>query len=232
MGIHRSAKPWEPTIDNYGVLILLLQTYAMSQVIELLTKVGAILPNDHFVGTSGKHFAMYINKDALYPHTAETAEVGQMFAKAFAEYAVDVVAGPALGGIILSQWTASSLSTLESREVLSVYAEKKPNLKLTRGYDTIVKGKRVAVVEDLTTTGGSLREVIDAVQSCGGEVVVAGVMVNKNPAQVNSESLGVPFISLGEAEVVVFDAEECTLCADSVPVNTTIGHGQKFVEAQ
>ncbi|EKD76472.1 MAG: hypothetical protein ACD_43C00098G0004 [uncultured bacterium] len=205
----------------------------MEKLLAMLEEVGAVMPNDHFVGTSGNHFDTYINKDALYPYTDKVAMVGEMFAEKFKTYDVQVVAGPALGGIILSQWTAAALSRLTNKNVLSVYAEKKDDtLKMTRGYDKIVAGKNVAVVEDLTTTGGSLQKVIAAVQAAGGKVVVAAVMVNKNPQAVNSQFFGVPFVALAEKVVQMYAPADCKLCANNIPVNTTIGHGKKFLETK
>ena len=96
----------------------------MAKVVDILKKIGAVITDDHFVYTSGKHGHVYINKDALYPHTKETSEVCEIMAKMFADQEVDVVAGPALGGIILSQWVASHLSELKGKEILGVYAEK------------------------------------------------------------------------------------------------------------
>jgi orotate phosphoribosyltransferase len=204
----------------------------MTDLIPMLKEVGAIMTGDHFVGTKGGHFDTYINKDALYPHIDKVASVGELFAQAFKEYNVDVVAGPALGGIILSQWTAAAMRELTGEKTLSVYAEKKDGgLKMTRGYDQVVKGKRVAVVEDLTTTGGSLKTAIAAVQEAGGEVVVCGVMVNKNP-ELNDDFFGVPFKALSEMVVTIYEAKECALCASNVPVNTSIGHGKAFVQSQ
>lgn len=200
-------------------------------VLEILKEVGAVLANDHFVGTKGPHFATYVNKDALYPYTTKTSQVCAMFADAFHQYQVEVVAGPALGGIILSQWTAAHLGMMHGQPVLSLYAEKKDGtLQLTRGYDQLVKGKRVAVVEDITTTGGSLKTLIETVQAAGGEVVVAGVVVNKNPKEVTSEYFGVPFVALSELQIDLYSAEECPLCKSGVPINTTVGHGKKFLE--
>ena len=131
----------------------------MGDVIQTLIKVGAILPKDHFVGTSGVHFDTYINKDALFLFTKETSEIGKAFAEAHKHLDIDVVAGPTMGGIILSQWVAHHLSEMKGKQILSVYAEKKDGeLNMTRGYDRVVAGKNVLVVEDLTTTGGSLAQ--------------------------------------------------------------------------
>lgn len=205
----------------------------MVDVLTTLKQVKAIMTDDHFVGTKGPHFSTYINKDALYPNIAETSAICEQFAAGFVQYEPDVVAGPALGGIILSQWTAHHLSVKTGRAILSVYAEKKDgDLQLTRGYDALVKRKRVVVVEDLTTTGGSLKQAIAAVQRAGGNVVAAAVMVNKNPAAVNSAYFGVPFFALAESPVELYTAEACPLCRAGVPINTSIGHGKKFLESK
>lgn len=197
-------------------------------------EVGALIPNGHFVGTSGRHMDTYINKDALFPHTKQASKVGRLFAERFKDTGIDVVVAPALGGIILSQWTAYHLSELTGREVLGIYTEKTPEKDqvFTRGYDRYVKGKKVLIIEDLTTTGGSVMKVIQSVKNAGGIAVEACVMVNKDPEQVNATTLGIPFSSLGEYPVPSYVPEECPLCKSGVPVNTTVGHGKKFVESQ
>src|SRR3972149_6562479 len=96
----------------------------MADVVEILKSIGAVITNDHFVYTSGKHGSIYINKDALYPHTELTSQVGEMLAKANIGLEIDTVVGPALGGIILSQWTAYHLSKLKKKEIHGVYTEK------------------------------------------------------------------------------------------------------------
>lgn len=203
-------------------------------VIAILKSVGSVMTDDHFVYTSGKHGSVYINKDALYPHTAETSQAGKMFAQKFKDMDIDVVAGPALGGIILSQWTAHHLSKLKHQEVLGVYTEKTPekNQVFTRGYDTLVKGKNVLVIEDLTTTGGSVRKVVDSVKAAGGNVVAVCVMVNRDPVGVTTETVGGPFSALGILKAEAFDESDCPLCKSGKPINTSVGHGKKYLEAK
>lgn len=204
------------------------------EVIEILKNVGAVLTNDHFVYTSGKHGSVYINKDALYPHTAETSEVGQMFANKFKNMDINVVAGPALGGIILSQWTAYHLSKLKRKEILGVYTEKTSDKQqvFTRGYDRLVKGKNVLVIEDLTTTGGSVRKVVDSVKAAGGNVVAVCVMVNRDPEGVTAEVVGAPFSALGILKAEAFVESDCPFCKAGKPINTSVGHGKKYLEAK
>lgn len=204
----------------------------MDNVLDILKKVGAVLTDDHFVYTSGKHGAVYINKDALYPHTEETSQVGMMLAKKAKDLDIDVVVGPALGGIILSTWTAYHLSSLKSKEILGVYTEKDENKNqvFTRNYDKLVKDKNVLVIEDLTTTGGSVAKVVETVKKAGGRVVTVIVMVNRSPKTVNGDTVGAPFMALGELPVEIWDSEKCPLCKAGAPINTNVGHGKKFLE--
>jgi len=180
----------------------------MNDIIEILKETKALLTDEHFVYTSGKHGSVYINKDIMYIHTDKASDVGLMFAEKVKDLEIDVVAAPALGGIVLSQWTAHHLSKLKNYEILSVYTEKTPdkNQIFTRGYDKVVANKNVLVIEDLVTTGGSVRKVVDSVKQANGKVVTVGVMVDRSPesAAVTEETLGASFFALGRLPVEVF----------------------------
>ncbi|HEX7041774.1 MAG TPA: phosphoribosyltransferase family protein [Patescibacteria group bacterium] len=204
---------------------------------KILKKIGAIITNDHFVYTSGKHGSVYIRKDKLYPYTRLTSKVCKMIAQNTKDLKIDVVVGPSLGGIILSQWTAYHLSRLTKKEVLSVFTEKsyddkekfdRPQL-LKRGYDQLVKGKRVLVVEDLTTTGMSVKKVVDRVKEAKGKVVGVYVLLNRNPKGVNRKLMNTTFKSLCVFEAEAWEEKDCPLCRKNVPVNTTVGHGKEFL---
>lgn len=204
----------------------------MDNVVDILKKVGAVITDSHFVYTSGKHGSVYVNKDAVYPHTAETSRIGELFAEKFKDTDIDVVAAPALGGIILSQWVAFHLSKLKGKEILGVYTEKTADKQMifTRGYDKLVKGKKVLVIEDLTTTGESVRKVVDTVKATGGNVVAVCVMVNRDPEKVTSEVVGGPFSALGVIKASAFDEIVCPFCKENVPININVGHGRKYLE--
>ena len=213
----------------------------MNNIIKILKKVGAIITNDHFVYTSGKHGSVYINKDFLYPHTKETSQVGKMFAEKFKNKDIEVVAAPAVGGTILCQWTAYYLSKLRKKEVLSVYTEKDKGTTSSaaeseqifrRGYDRFIKGKKVLVLEDLTTTGISVKKTVMAVKKAGGKVVAVCVMVNRDPKNVNAKLVDAPFYCLGVFPAQAFDEGVCPLCKKNVPINTKIGHGKKYLETK
>lgn len=206
----------------------------MNDIISLLTRVGAIMPQSHFVGVSGRHMDTYITKDALFPHVLEVEKVCQMFAEQNKDLHPEVVAAPALGGIILAQGTAYALSKIYGKEVLAVFTEKtaENGQIFTRGYDKYIAGKKVLVLEDLTTTGGSVMKVIESVKGAGGDVVGVSVMVNKDPEHVTSDLLRAPLRALGKLAVKTFEAGECPLCRDNIPVNTQFGHGKKFLESK
>jgi len=207
------------------------------KIISILKKVGAVIVDDHFVYTSGKHGSVYIRKDKLYPFTRLTSKVCKMMAEKVKDLDIEVVVGPALCGIVLSQWTAYHLSQMTKKEVLSVFSEKtyddkqifdRPQM-LKRGYDALVKGKRVLVVEDLTTTGASVKKVVDRVKEAGGKVVSVFILVNRNPGDVNSLRMGAPLYSLAVFKADAFDENKCPLCKKNIPINTQVGHGKEFL---
>lgn len=205
-----------------------------NEILEILKKTNTINDNSHFVYTSGKHAKSYINKDAIFPHTKYTSRIAEIIAEKFIDSKIDVVAGPSLGGIILSQWTAYHLSRLNNKEVLSVYTEKTPdkNQILTRGYDKIVRDKNVLIVEDIVTTGGSVKKVINSIKNAGGKVVAACSIVNKDPEHIDPEYIGAPYAYLTTYDTEVYDEKGCPLCKQNIPINTTLGHGKKYLESK
>lgn len=204
----------------------------MQDILQILRNVGAIITDSHLVYTSGKHGSVYVNKDALYPHTAESSKVGKMLAEKVKDLEIDVVVAPALGGVILSQWTAYHLSQIKNQEILGVYSEKTEdnNQIIKRGYGKLIAGKNILVLEDITNTGGSVKKLVDEVKAKGGNIVQVYVMVNRSPDTVNAEFVGAPFAALGTLPAEAFEAKDCPLCAKGVPVNTSIGHGKKYYD--
>ena len=200
------------------------------QVVFILKKHGGLITNDHIVLTSGKHADCYVNKDAIYPHTKDIAKICREIAKKFQGKKIDVVAAPALGGIILSQWTAYYLSKLTKSEVLGVYTEKTPdkNQIFTRGYDKLVKGKKVLIVEDVVTTGRSVQKVVKSVREAGGVPVSICVLFNRNPEMINSKSMGVSFYSLAELKMNAYEEANCPLCKKNIRINLSVGKGREF----
>ncbi len=199
-------------------------------VLEMLRQVGAVITDSHIVYTSGKHGTAYVNKDAVYPHTTQTSRLCQAMAERFVDDEVEVVIAPALGGIILSQWTAHHLSQMSGREVLGVYAEKSDNdFIIKRGYDKLLANKRVLVVEDIITTGTSAKKVIEAVRAAGGHVVGLAVLCNRG--EVRPEDVGniSRLYALVRITLDAWEEAACPLCADRIPVNTDVGKGREFL---
>ncbi|MDO8649758.1 MAG: phosphoribosyltransferase family protein [Candidatus Berkelbacteria bacterium] len=202
------------------------------KVLEILAKVDAVLTDGHFVYTSGRHGTVYVNKDAVYPHTAETSKLCRAIAERFAADNVQVVIAPAIGGVILSQWTAHHLSDLTGREVLAVYAEKSDSddsFVVKRGSDKLIPGKNVLVVEDILTTGGSAKKVVEATRALGGNIVGLGVLCNRGGI-TSQDVADVPKLdALVSVKLDSWDEADCPLCASGVPVNTDVGKGREFL---
>jgi orotate phosphoribosyltransferase len=160
-----------------------------------------------------------------------------MMAKNVTDMPIDVVVGPSLCGIVLSQWVAYHLSRMQRKDVLSVFTEKPTDTKeifdtpqvFKRGYDALVKGKNVLVVEDLTTTGKSVKKVVDQVRLAGGNVVCVYVLANRNPKEVNEKMMGTAFKALAVIPVEAYDEKDCPLCKEGIPINTEVGHGKEFL---
>lgn len=190
----------------------------------------AILTNVHVVLKSGKHGNAYVNKDAVYPSTAYTSELCSYVSQLVDSNEIDVVIGPIVGGAILSQWTAYHLSDRYGREVLSTFADKDGDgFIIKRGYEKLMEGRKVLVVEDILTTGGSVAKVVALVRALGGEVVAVAALCNRGG--VTNEALGgVPqFFSLMDVTLDSWEEEECPLCKDEVQITTEVGKGSEYL---
>jgi orotate phosphoribosyltransferase len=93
----------------------------------------------------------------------------------------------------------------------------------------LVKGKRVLVVEDLTTTGMSVKKVVDRVKEAGGKVISVFILVNRNPKDINSKFMGASLKSLSIFKADAYDEDKCPLCKKNIPINTEVGHGKEYI---
>ncbi|MBM3224452.1 MAG: orotate phosphoribosyltransferase, partial [Candidatus Tectomicrobia bacterium] len=179
------------------------------QVLQLLRSTEAVLEG-HFLLTSGLHSGGYVQcaKVLQYPRHAEA--LGRWIAEQFRTTPIDLVISPAVGGIIIGQEVARAL------DVRAVFSERENGaMTLRRGLE-VVPGERVLVVEDVTTTGGSVREVMQAVQARAGQVVGVGAVLNRSPEAID---MGVPFHPLATLHLQSYAPEACPLCAQgSQPV--------------
>jgi len=183
----------------------------------------------HFVFTSGRHGDIYLDKDAVSKHPKICSVISWHIAQKVGEKIknVDVVVGPAAGAIVLANRVAEHLTDfyLKEEEVLSVYTEKKDDGSqcFRRGFDKDVKGKKVLVVDDILTTGGSIDKVIKATEDAGGKVVGVAILVARH--RVLPGKFGVPLIILLQVELDSWSKEGCPLCKKRMPINTKYGHG-------
>jgi orotate phosphoribosyltransferase len=142
-----------------------------------------------------------------------------------------VLCGLATGGLIVAQWAAHELGGL------SVFTEHDPTPEagalrgrfvLRRGYDHVVAGRRVLVVDDIVNTGLSLRQTAEAVRTAGGQVIGAACLVSRG--NVEARGLGVDrFASLLEYKIPAWPASGCALCKAGVPINTRYAYGAEYV---
>lgn len=203
------------------------------EVRELLELRGALL-DGHFVFNSKKHGDIYVNKDTIYMYPCDVVKL----CRALAGIAIktgnypDVVIAPSIGAIILGQTVALHLNGPSGgTQVLSTYAEKDgDDFIIKRGYEKVIPGKKVLVVEDLFTTGGSARKVVDAVRRLDGNVI--GVIGLVNRGGVAAEAVGSPplFASLISVTMDSYDPEVCPLCRKDVKIDTHVGHGAQFLK--
>lgn len=215
-----------------------------AQALQILLEHQAILQNTHVVYTSGDHGSAYVNKDAVYTNPNAVSQLCRFFAEHFQAARPEVVAAPAVGGVILSQWTAWHLYQL-GIPAQSVYAEKEEpketpqngqrppvTFAFRRGYGDLIRGKRVLVVEDVLTTGGSLKAAIAAVRRAEGIVVGAGALCNRGRVTLAEMDDPPELYALTEFELETWKAADCPLCKQGVPVNVDVGKGRAFVENQ
>lgn len=179
-----------------------------ANVEALFQKSGALLKG-HFQLTSGRHSPVYWEKFRVLQFPQYTAELCRMIAGHFRSQDIQVVAGPTTGGIIIAYEVARQLG------VRSVFAEKEGDVRLFRRGFNIDAGERVLIVDDILTTGGSIREVIAAVGKLSGKLVGIGVLVNRSEQDVD---FGVPLFACLRSKTITYLPSECPLCATGVPL--------------
>jgi orotate phosphoribosyltransferase len=179
-------------------------------VLAMFEKSGALLKG-HFLLASGLHSPVYWEKAMVIQYPEYTDKLCGMIADHYRKAGVQVVAGPTTPGIILSYATARHLG------VRGIFAEKNEAegiREFRRGFE-IKPGEKVLIVDDILTTGGSVREVIDAVKKLGGDIVGIGVLVERPAKPID---FGFPLYSCHHAQEVAYPPDKCPLCAKGVPL--------------
>lgn len=179
-----------------------------------LTKRGALLKG-HFQLASGRHSDIYIEKFRILQWPDLAGPMCGGIAKTF-RGRVDLVAGPTTGGIIVAYEAARHLGL---RSVIAERSEGGRGREFKRGFE-IGPGDRVLIVDDVLTTGGSVRDVIEAVTLRGATAVGVGVLINRMGSEPKVD-FGVPLYACVTLEVASWPQDACGLCADDVPLIVT-----------
>lgn len=178
------------------------------EILEIFEKTG-VMKKGHFRLTSGRHSEKYLQCAQLLQYPQYTAIACEALARNFLGDEVELVIGPATGAIVLSYEMARALETR------SLFTEREgEKMALRRGFQ-IYPGEKVLVVEDVITTGGSVKEVIEIVKSQGGELVGVACLVDRSGGKVD---FGTRFESLTKFEIETYDPENCPLCAQGIPI--------------
>ena len=175
---------------------------------DIFQKSGALLKG-HFLLTSGLHSPVYWEKFRVLQFPNYTEPLCRMIADHFRRQNVQVVAGPTTGGIILAFEVARQLG------VRGIFAEKEDEERSFRRGFTVDPGERVLIVDDILTTGSSIREVIAAVKKLDGNIIGIGVLVDRSE---QAPDFGFPLFSCHHSATVTYRPEECPLCAAKIPL--------------
>jgi orotate phosphoribosyltransferase len=174
-------------------------------------RAAGALREGHFVLSSGLHSPVFLQKNLVFAEPTRCERLCKALAQKIRAVApqVNLVISPAVGGIIPGYETARQLGTR------SLYVEREGGaFKLRRGF-AIPAGARIAMVEDIVTTGLSSRECIAAIRAAGGEVVVAGCIVDRSGGRAD---VGAPLVALATLEVPAYPADALPPELAAIPI--------------
>jgi orotate phosphoribosyltransferase len=166
----------------------------------------------HFQLASGRHSDAYLEKFNLLQWPPQTEVVCRRLAEGGGAFAPQLVVGPTTGGVIIAYEVARALG------LRGVIAERDESGRSIGRHFHLEPGERALVVDDVLTTGGSVRETLEAVRKAGGEPVGVAVMVDRSGGNVD---FGVPLFAATEVEMQTWEAPDCPLCRQGVPLEVT-----------
>ena len=178
------------------------------EITKILRDTGAIL-HGHFRLTSGRHSDTFLQCSQVMQYPRHAEALCKEMARAFLNDGIELVAGPAMGGIILAYEVARHLGCR------AVFAEKDNGKMVFRRSFVLSPGERVLLVEDAISTGGSVSQVADTVKSAGALVVGVAALVDRTGGRVN---FGVPFRPLLTMDLKSYEPEECPMCRAGEPL--------------
>ena len=195
------------------------QSLSPKETLQILRDVGAILEG-HFQYESRRHGSIYVEKFRLLESRPTVEILGKAIARAFSDLEISLVVGPTTGGWLLAYSTAGYLPG--APRVFCAEPARVGGREFRRGF-TFRPNEKVLVVDDVLTTGGSLRDTIAAVRKAEGEPVAVGVIVDRtNGAAAPSDKFeGLDFFSCLQIEAASYEKEDCTLCVEGVELTVT-----------
>lgn len=187
------------------------------KVIEEFKQTGALLEG-HFQLTSGLHSTVYLQCARVLQFPEKAEAFGRAIAQKFAGAEIQLVASPAIGGIVIGHEVARALGAR------FIWTEREGGeMTLRRGF-SVSPGERTLVVEDVITTGGSTRETIEALKSAGADVVAAASIIDRSGGSVE---VGVPRVALATLKVLAVEPSICDACKMGEPAVKPGSRGQK-----
>ena len=184
-------------------------TMSESQVLEALRGAGAIL-HGHFQLTSGRHSDTYVQCARILEDPALTTDLALAMADSVAGRGIDVVAAPAVGGIIIGFAVAQALG------VRFIFSERQQGVMTFRRGFSLEPGERVLVVEDVVTTGGSVAEVVDLVRAADGVVVAVTSIIDRG----GKKAFDAEYLPLLRLEVESMEPRFCPQCATGAVIDS------------
>ena len=178
-----------------------------NSTLQTFREAGAYL-NGHFRLTSGLHSSEYLQSALVLQHPVLAERLGRNLAESMPKG--QVVASPVLGGLIIGHEVARAMGA----RFIFTERDAAGKMILRRGFSLDPKATAV-VVEDVVTTGGSTREVIELLQASGVQVLGVGSIIDRSGGKVD---LGVPRVALATLDAVAWTPEECPLCKQGLPV--------------
>lgn len=178
------------------------------EIVDILIRRQVLLEG-HFLLSSGRHSQHYFEKFRILQYPNEALAFCRQIAERFAGESIQTVAGPTTGGIIIAYQVAQLLGTK------AIYAERTPQGRdFLRGM-SLMPGEKVLLVDDVLTTGGSVRETVEAVRRHGGELVGIAVFIDRSTQALDFD---VPLFSVYRQEVITYQASDCPLCRQGLPL--------------
>ena len=179
-----------------------------ARVMEILKEAGVLLEG-HFKLTSGRHSNKYLQCAKIFRNTKYSEELCGALAEQYCKEGVQIVIGPAMGAVQMAYEVSRPLHC----ENFFTERDEDGKMTLRRGF-VINPGEKILVVEDVVTTGGSVREVIELVKAAGGVVVGVGSIVDRTAGKID---FGVPFKAVISVDVESWEPQECPLCKSGAP---------------